>query len=222
MARLRKILRNALYVAGIFALSAVGVAGIYAARFVRHADALLTAKNGIAGVIVNLNGTLDQAWTTMDAVQAASNQQAAYSTKLLASLDKANADLGKLGEATDQLKTLLANTDTQVNGSLLPSLTHNVVEMEYTIDALTTDADVLRRTLDHADAQVSSPDIPATLKNLRETSANVASMTAHTDATAGDIQAAVHRWTKPPHGIWNLIKGLLTPAAHAAELYHFL
>jgi uncharacterized protein YcbK (DUF882 family) len=221
---IHRILRDMLYVAGIFALVAAGALFLSARKTVQHADAFLTARNieGLPMTIRHTNQILKETGETLVEVKKASTQQAAYSRKLLGSLDKANTDLGKLGEATDQLKTLLANTDLRLNGALLPSLTHNVVEMEYTIDALTTDADVLRRTLDHADAEVSSPDIPATLKNLRETSANVASMTAHTDATAADIQVAVHRWTKPPHGIWNFVKGLLAPAAHAAELYHFL
>jgi hypothetical protein len=225
---IHRILRDMLYVAGIFALVAAGALFLSARKAVQHADAFLTARNieGLPMTIRHTNQILKETGETLVEVRKSSKAQATYwdvnSRKIGVLLNNANGAVSQLRDAESQLTETLKQTNLQLNGRILPGLGSTAQELEVSAYALTTDLDVLRRTLDHADAQVSSPDIPATLKNLRETSANVASMTAHTDATAGDIQAAVHRWTKPPHGIWNFVKGLLAPAAHAAELYHFL
>jgi uncharacterized protein YcbK (DUF882 family) len=224
---IHRILRSLLLLAGVFALTAAGALFLSVRSAVQESrPTVALALKKATELEDSLRGSSEGLHKMAQAYGKQADAQAKYATAITQKgtvlLDNANGAVSDLRTTEAQLSETLKQTNLQLNGALLPNLAATARESENAMYALTTDLDRLRATIDDADAQVSSPDIPATLKNLRETSANVASMTAHTDATAGDIQAAVHRWTKPPHGIWNVIKGLLTPAAHAAELYHFL
>lgn len=93
--------------------------------------------------------------------------------------------MGRVSTTVDQAQGTLAAYEK--TGETLTLVANGLLPVE----------DNAAQTLKDADAVIASPEIPKVLTHVDEAAAATASMAKHGDATAGDVQHAVHSWLNP-------------------------
>jgi chromosome segregation ATPase len=159
------------------------------------------------------------AWQQASQSQIAATSQ--VTAQLNANLAQLHQSVGQLNVTFADLQELVQHTDASLNGEhgVLPELAQEEIQLEGATNALQNTLLNANNAAFNLALLTSDSNLKKTLDGLAQTSANAAATTAHLDATAGDIEAFVHRETTPVRGAWNTIKAFLTSfAGPAAEI----
>lgn len=122
----------------------------------------------------------------------ASGQQVMETTKAMQSVTA----------AAGKLSAFISDTNSSMNGSLIPSLTSSVreqnaslLESEKALHANLTDmgkaTQQLQKTLADADTRITDPAIQKTMDSVAESGAHLASITEHVDKTTAKVEQGV-------------------------------
>lgn len=155
--------------------------------------------------------------------QEASKQQAKESTEILVASKVA---LGRIS-------LLASNLDTQLNKSLIPSISIAVesqsrallsseTKLTSVLDDMAQTTTQAQKVLETANEHLSNPAIAQSLQNIEATTANVAASTAEADKAITDLRQIADKaretYLKPVNLWWAVVKELLPLAGSAAQV----
>jgi hypothetical protein len=166
-------------VAVIFALTTIGVAVLKITPGVQndvHVFGLLV--DSARGTSLQLH-KMAQAYG--DEAEAQAKYTVIIEAKTATVLDDSDKAINRIDEVTKQAKILIANSNTQVNGNILPQLNQNLISLNEGLKQV-------KPLLESAKNQINNPDIDKTVKNMADASVQVKESSIKFNATSGHVE----------------------------------
>lgn len=200
-----------------------------AALFFRSAKAVATEAesqvraNGtdLRRVILSLGGTVSDIRKTAKDVSEASASERQYWQQSGALI---TGNLEKSNLALDSLNALVAHTDAELNGKVLPATEKSVGSVGEMTKAVGSDLHMMalqsESTLEAAHDRIADPNLDKTAASLEKTAEHIEQATANLQASTADIEQAVHRATRPAPFAEQVGEKILGFAASAAQIFY--
>jgi hypothetical protein len=162
-------LKRTLQLAGIVALGFASLLLWRSAQFVRAAEMEMKSRSAQLGSV-------------LEHADQAAQQSVDVSRDTRRSIVHFDRTIG-------DLRVMVANTDHNLNGRLLPELTATAIQTRQAASSLTLRANEVAPILEHADQAMLRLDDLASSPEIHEAMRSIASGTQHADQTTANVQA---------------------------------